>query len=290
MFELWGVEEKKETLVEERRFDAKLKFQSYPKAYEIKTQTSEKDSKVTKLFKMWGWVKRKWAELISKVAIDPMTGTVFPNPEPIKPKSMPPIAPVTKKIPLKADQYYQGVYPKKYIILHHTAGSTAASAIAHWATTPDHIATPYVIDRDGTIYEVFDPKFWAYHLGVKGNSSIEKASIGIEIVAWGQLTLKEGKYYTYTKKALPDSEVVAVEFRGHKYYQRYTPEQIAALKVLLPYLLDRFKIVPQTARKDFWEYSDPSKLPPGIWSHTTVRKDKVDVFPQPEIVELVYGL
>lgn len=198
--------------------------------------------------------------------------------------------PITKKIPLKHDQYYQGVYPKKYIFLHHSAGSTAASAIAHWAATPDHIATPYIVDRDGTIYECFPPEMWAYHLGVKGNSAIEKASIGIELVAWGQLTLKEGKYYTYTKKQLPDLEVVAVDFRGHKFYQKYTPEQIAALKVLLPYLLDRFEIPLQTNRKSFWEYVDPLKLPSGVYSHTTVRKDKVDIFPQPEIVELVYGL
>lgn len=209
------------------------------------------------------------------------------DPLPIKP---PPMPPITKKIPLKADQYYQGVYPKKYIFLHHSAGSSAASAISHWAATPDHIATPYIIDRDGTIYEVFPPEMWAYHLGVKGNSAIEKASIGIELVAWGQLTLKEGKYYTYTKKQLPDLEVVSVDFRGHRFFQRYTPEQIAALKVLLPYLMDRFKIVPQTSRNEFWEWQDPSKLQPGVWSHTTVRKDKVDIFPQPEIVELVYGL
>lgn len=198
--------------------------------------------------------------------------------------------PEVRKIPLAKDQYYQSLYDKKYIFLHHTAGGSVAGAVAGWASTPEHIATPYVIERTGDIYECYGPEFWAYHLGVKGNTAIEKASIGIEIVNYGQLTLKNGKYYTYTNRELPASDVVNVDWRGFKYYQRYTPQQIAALKSLLPYLMDRFKIKLQVNVNNFWEYQDPSKLPPGVWSHTTVRKDKVDIFPQPEIVELVKGL
>lgn len=195
--------------------------------------------------------------------------------------------PVIKKVPLHPNQYYQAIHPKKYIFLHHTAGGTAAGAMSSWAADPAHIATPYVIDRDGTIYETFDPKFWAYHLGVKGNPALDKASIGIEIVSWGQLTLKGGKYYNYLNREVPASEAIPLDFRGFKYYHRYTAEQIAAIKTLLPYLLDRFKIAPQTSRESFWEYRSPATLPSGIWSHTTVRKDKVDIFPQKEIVELV---
>jgi N-acetylmuramoyl-L-alanine amidase len=201
-------------------------------------------------------------------------------------KPMPVTPPVIKKIPLASNQYYQGVFDKKYIFLHHTAGGSAASSIAHWASNPEHIATPYVIDRDGTIYECFDPKFWAYHLGVKGNSDIEKTSIGIEICSYGGL--KNDK--TYTGKVIPKEKQSKVTFRGYDYWEAYTPEQIAALKVLLPYLLDRFNITAQVDRKDFWEYKNPSSLLPGIYSHTTVRKDKIDIFPQPELVELVYGV
>lgn len=208
----------------------------------------------------------------------------------IKPTAMPVTTPVIRKLPLDKDQYYQSVYPKKYIILHHSAGGSVAGAVAGWAATPEHIATPYLIERTGDIYETFDPSLWAYHLGVKGNSAIEKASIGIEIVSYGQLTYKDGKYYTYTNRVVPDSEVAAVEFRGFKYYQRYTEAQLVALKSLLVYLMDRFKIKLQSNTDKFWEYSDPSKLPPGIWSHTTVRKDKFDIFPQKELIELVKSL
>lgn len=220
---------------------------------------------------MWG----VFARLISRFAV-----------EPIKDKKMPVQEPKISKIPLKDNQYYQSGYPKKHIFLHHTAGGSAASSVAHWASNPDHIATPYIIDRDGTIYETFDPKYWAYHLGVKGNSQIEKSSIGIEICSYGGL--KDDK--TYTGKVIPKDKQAKCDFRGYQYWEAYTPEQISALKLLLPYLLDRFKITPQIDRKDFWEYKNPLTLPPGIYSHTTVRKDKIDIFPQKELVDLVYSL
>jgi len=195
-------------------------------------------------------------------------------------------------IPLKQDQYYQGVYNKNYIFLHHTAGGSAASSIAHWASDPAHIATPYVIDRDGTIYECFDPKYWAYNLGVKGMTSLEKATIGIEIACYGALTNKNGKWVTYTNREISPEKLVTLdkEFRGFKVWEAYTPAQITSLTALLPYLLDRFKIKMQADRTNFWEYRNPVTLPSGIWSHTTVRKDKIDIFPQKEIVDLVYNL
>lgn len=214
----------------------------------------------------------------------------MPIPVKTMPITIPVPAPVIRKLPLDKNQYYQAVHPKKYIILHHTAGGSVAGAVAGWAATPEHIATPYLIERTGDIYECFSPEFWAYHLGVKGNTAIEKASIGIEIVNYGQLTLKNGKYYTYTNRELPASDVTAIEWRGFKYFQKYTVEQIAALKSLLPYLIDRFKITLQADRSKFYEYQNPATLPPGIWSHTTVRKDKVDIFPQAELVELISKL
>jgi N-acetylmuramoyl-L-alanine amidase len=224
----------------------------------------------------------KFWHIISKWAVDKLPQT---------PKAMAVPKPEVKSIPLKSDQYYPSVQKKTHIILHHSAGGSAASSIAYWASTPEHIATPYIIDRDGTIYECFDPQFWAYHLGVKGATWLEKASIGIEICSYGQLTPNmAGELLTYTKKVIPKDKAVKCEFRGFQWYEAYTPEQITALKQLLPYLMDRFKIQPQADRKNFWEYRDAKTLPPGIWSHTTVRKDKVDIFPQKEIVEAVYSL
>lgn len=206
------------------------------------------------------------------------------------PVSLPTI-PDIKKFPLASNQYYPSEQKKTHIFLHHTAGGTAAGAIAGWAQTPEHIATAYVIDRNGDIFECFNPSYWAYHLGVKGATSLEKASIGIEIVSYGNLTKSaKGEYVAYTGRIIPPTEVELHDFRGFRYYHKYTNEQVAALKLLLPHLLDRFHIQAQSNRVDFWEYQNPKSLAPGIWSHTTVRKDKVDIFPQKNLIDLVYSI
>lgn len=201
-------------------------------------------------------------------------------------------APTVVKLPLKPEQYYNQKYDKKYIFLHHTAGGSAASSIAHWASNKEHVATPYVIDRDGTIYECFDPEKWAYHLGVKGNSNLEKHSIGIEICSYGMLTEKIGKLVTYTGKEMDPAKAVKLDkpFRGGIYWEAYTDAQITALSRLLPYLIERFNIPVQAERGQFYEYQNPATLLPGIWSHSTVRKDKYDIFPQPSLVDLVQNL
>ena len=195
--------------------------------------------------------------------------------------------PEIKKLPLDKSQYYQAEYNKTHIFLHHTAGGSAASSVAHWASNAEHVATAYIIDRDGAIYETFDPEGWSYHLGVKGLTSLEKASIGIEICSYGAL---DEQGYTYTGRKIEQFDRVSVDFRGQKLWEKYTVEQIASLKKLLPYLMDKFNIPKQPVTANFWEYSDPAKLVPGIWSHSTVRKDKIDIFPQKELVDLVYNL
>lgn len=198
---------------------------------------------------------------------------------------------VVSKIPLKPNQYFEGAYNKKFIVLHHTAGGSAASSIAWWAKDPKPIATPYIIDRDGSIYECFDPKHWAYHLGA-GIKSLEQQSIGIELANYGALTLKNGKYYNYVGAEMPKERVIELKepYKGYKFWEAYTPQQIAACKELLQYLMKRFNIQKQAAIKNFWDYQNPKTLSAGIYSHTTVRKTKMDIFPQPDLVQMVYSL
>lgn len=217
-----------------------------------------------------------------------------------KPKKMPILPPDIKKVPLAANQYVQQAQKKTHIVIHHTAGGNAAGTINWWVTDPKKIATAYVIDRDGTILECFDPRHWASHLGVKGFPGLEKSSIGIELAAWGGVTkapaddpkgkYKKGDFISYTKTKVPALEVVQADWRGQKFFHKYTDAQIQALKSLLVYLMEKFGIAFQPDRKDFWQYRGAKDLPPGVWSHTTVRTDKEDIFPQPELISAVMSL
>lgn len=210
---------------------------------------------------------------------------------------------INKTKRLKNLQFYPTVNEKTMIFLHHTAGMNADGAISWWNQTPDVVGVAYVIDRDGTIYEVFDPKMWAYHLGLKTNDKYaDKDSIGIEIVSAGGLYLENGKYMFYplypnkaAGKEIPKEDVWDMGeagWRGYRYFHKYTDEQIKSTLDLVQQLVKDFgiKVQPNLVASKFWEFNEDvfTKHLPGIWSHTSVRTDKCDIVPYPDFLnELV---
>ncbi|MGI8786279.1 MAG: N-acetylmuramoyl-L-alanine amidase [Pyrinomonadaceae bacterium] len=98
------------------------------------------------------------------------------------------------------------------IILHHTAGSTAAGA--YEAMQSRGLSVHYIVDKDGKIYQMVGDEKRAYHAGVgKGKwANVNSRSIGIEIVNLGN-----GK-------------------------DKYTGAQYRALEKLVPYLAHKYNI------------------------------------------------
>lgn len=202
-------------------------------------------------------------------------------------------------------QYMVDVYSKKSIFLHHTAGTSAMGAWRWWNSTPDRVGTPFIIDRDGSIIECFDPSYWAYHLGVTNDDNFqEKYSINIEIVSAGQLRLESEEFRFYPLwpnrtrySVIPKDEVIEIKdgWRGYNYFQKYTMQQIKSLEWLLgklyndfPSLLIGSEILPET----FFEYNEEvlTKHLGGIWAHSTVRKDKSDIYPDKRIIRVLKTL
>lgn len=100
------------------------------------------------------------------------------------------------------------------IMLHHTAGSTASGAAS--ALNSRGLSAHYVVDKDGTIYQMVGDERRAFHAGggsIRGDGrDVNDRSIGIEIVNLGNGT------------------------------DRYTEAQYRALEQLVPYLADRYDI------------------------------------------------
>jgi N-acetyl-anhydromuramyl-L-alanine amidase AmpD len=96
---------------------------------------------------------------------------------------------INRKLRLWDDQYYTEEVEKTQIYLHHTVGGSARSTIGWWNTSNIHVGTSYLVDRDGSIYEVFAPEYWAYHLGLRTNfnKASNMKSIGIELCSEGAL-------------------------------------------------------------------------------------------------------
>lgn len=66
------------------------------------------------------------------------------------------------------------------IVLHNTAGPLSPS-LQRLQDPKAQVSTHYVIDRDGTVYQMVDDKNVAWHAG---NRAVNLRSIGIEIVAY----------------------------------------------------------------------------------------------------------
>jgi N-acetyl-anhydromuramyl-L-alanine amidase AmpD len=202
------------------------------------------------------------------------------------------------------DQYVREKHPKKQIVLHHTvSGPGVDGDIGWWKSTKERIATCILIARDGEVHQLYSSAYWAWHLGAN-NSVLDKQSIGIELDSWGWLLSHNGRYYTtkmdpVTRKVIPNlkSEIPAnrvqvyqTPYKGHYAYEKYTPEQIQSVKELL-LLWNKTYGIPLTYKPQMWDYSKEAiNGMPGVWSHTSYRKDKSDIHPQPELIEMLKSL
>ena len=190
---------------------------------------------------------------------------------------------------LPTGQYLDTPVSKNLIVLHFTAGTSARSAYNTWMADPLRIATAYIVDGDGSIYELFDPSCWAYALGIKGQPGApnEKRAIQIEIANVGPLKRRDDTLCWWpngfkTRWCHLDETHKYVEstHRGMHYYAGFPDIQFLSVCMLVKYLCDRFEIdrrIPEDRLDTFdldW-FTDYA----GIASHQNFRKDKYDIGP-----------
>lgn len=204
------------------------------------------------------------------------------------------------------NQYIREEHTKKQIYLHHTAGNpSGVNTFQWWASNPERVATCVAISgpgsNDGQIVQGFSSKFWAYHLGLKESTfdryslpyqSLDKISIGIEICNWGQLTLKDGIYYNYVGGVVPSKDVIKLNnpYKGFQYFHNYSDAQIDSVRELLVLWKQRYGI-PLTYNEDIWGITTRAlKGEPGVYTHNSVRTDKVDVYPHPKLIQMLKSL
>ena len=220
---------------------------------------------------------------------------------------------------LDKDEYvrdYGKIEPLGFFI-HHTAGwDNPFNTVNNWNRDKrGRVATQYVIGGtnvkgkeakyDGVVVECFPNNYLGWHLGKVGNFKISKMSGGVELNNFGYLTKKGDKYYTYVKTEVKPEFVcdLGYKFRGHQYWHAYSNKQIESLRLLILHLKDIYpkmdlvnglpKLLKEGVHpKDAFEFNlDAYNAKQfGLWTHTNVRKDKFDCFPQPELVEMLKNL
>jgi len=219
---------------------------------------------------------------------------------------------------LDKDEYvrdYGKIEPLGFF-LHHTAGwDNPYNTVSMWNKDKrGRVATQYVIGgsnvkgktkHDGVVVECFPNNYLGWHLGKVGKFSISKLSGGVELCNFGYVTKKGDKYYTYVNTEVKPEYVcdLGYKFRGHQYWHAYTNKQIESLRLLILHLRDIYpkmdlvnglpKLLKEGVHpKDAFEFNTDAYNAKqfGLWTHTNVRKDKFDCFPQPELIEMLKQL
>ena len=212
------------------------------------------------------------------------------------------------QVDFPVSQYVREEHPKKQVYLHHTAGNNSGTNVFKWwASNPERVATCVAIagpgssDGDGRIVQGFSSKYWGFHLGVRRSVfdrfglpfyNLDKFSIGVEICNWGQLSFTNGKFYNYVGGEVPANQVTKLDvpYKGFTYFHSYSDAQIASVKELLLLWKDRYGI-PLTYKEDIWTVTPRAlKGEPGVFTHNSVRADKIDVFPAPKLIEMLKSL
>lgn len=215
---------------------------------------------------------------------------------------------------LDKDEYLQRKGKNEYCFLHHTAGrENPYRVIDHWnKDRRGRVATEFVIggqshkggptEYDGVVVQAFPEGGYGWHLGKNGSQHMHTHSVGIEICNFGQLTKKGDKFYTYVNTEVKPEYVcdLGFKFRGHQYWHKYSDKQIESLKQWILFIAKRDNIdiklglvseIKEKGVKAF-EFNEDAYYGriKGMWSHTNTRKDKTDLFPQKELIDMLLSL
>jgi len=182
--------------------------------------------------------------------------------------------------------YYQQEFVKERVVLHFTAGYMKGDIAT--LTRPNwHVSVPFVIARDGTIYNLWSSSYWSYHLGqnaVGGNTPMSQKSVAIEISNIGPLRQEGNRLYTIYDSQYCDLNERQYyrngNYRGYQYFATFTDEQYESLILLLRYITGRYSI-PRRFLPEAIRYDVRQDVPffYGIVSHVNFRQDKVDIGP-----------
>lgn len=211
---------------------------------------------------------------------------------------------------LPRGEYKTGPTDKEFLFLHHTAGwHNPHNAITQWGNdTRGSIATEFVLGGpsiknddggfDGKMLQAFPEGGYGWHLGKNGSQHMHTHSVGVEVCNFGQLV--GGK--TWAGSKVHESQIVTLdkEFRGHKTWHRYSDKQIESLRLFILFIAERDNIdirqglVSEIKKKgvggfEFNEDAYYGKVK-GLLTHTNTRKDKFDMFPQQELIDMLLSL
>lgn len=212
---------------------------------------------------------------------------------------------------LPSKEYIKGPIKNDYVFFHHTAGwDNPGAVIDQWGKdTRGQIATEFVMGGqrisdnrdtyDGEMLQAFPTGGQGWHLGGVGSDHMRRHSVGIEMCSFGWL--KDGKTYVGTVAHKDQICTLSKAFRGFTQWHRYSDKQIENLRKWILFIAERdnidvhvgiIKWLKEKGPEFAFEYHADAyngKIK-GLMTHTNVRKDKFDNFPQPELCDMLMDI
>jgi hypothetical protein len=211
---------------------------------------------------------------------------------------------------LPKGEYKVGPTNKEYVFLHHTAGwHNPYNCIDQWGRdNRGAVATEFVLGGpsvkgndnkyDGVMVQAFPEGGYGWHLGKNGSQHMHTHSVAVEVCNFGYIV--NGK--TYAGTLVDNSQIVTLKkpFRGYKTWHKYSDAQIEALRKWILWIAERDNIdvragLPALIKQkgaDAFEFNEDAYYGKvkGLWTHTNTRKDKFDMFPQDELLDMLISL
>lgn len=146
---------------------------------------------------------------------------------------------------------------------------------------------------EGKVIKNFDDNYWSYHSPLTTTTKrINQMSISIEISNLGPLHRIKDKFYTKSGLLLDESEVIELDFRGYKYWNKYTKKQIESLRKLLIFLSEKYDIDfdKDIYDENWFEYHKKWNSVGGLRTDSQLSYSRTGIFPQKEIIEMLKNL
>ena len=212
---------------------------------------------------------------------------------------------------LPKGEYLDGPIKNEYAFLHHTAGRhNPYKVVDHWGRdTRGRVGTEFVLggqcsstgndSYDGVMVQAFPEGGYAWHLGKTGSGHMNRHSTGIEICAFGYL--KNGKTYVNTSVREDQIATLVEPFRGYTQFHKYTDRQIEETEKWIKYIAERDQIDVRLGLQQWIKKYGPTKAfefqedafygkVKGLLTHTNVRKDKTDCYPDERLIDVILSL
>ena len=135
--------------------------------------------------------------------------------------------------------------PIDMLVLHFTDGPSLEDCAAIFQDPERRVSCHYIVGLDGTVLQMVRDEDCAWHCGIsawRGREGCNRWSLGIEIVNWGRLRKKNGRFYCWPEDyGTPYSGLPPV-LAGGDWWAPYPSGQVEQVESLSRLLVERHRI------------------------------------------------